>query len=61
MSTVVRYELTAPGCLIEGGPMLIGNDIVEFAVNNKNGAMISSYNGKIIERVSNKEIGNQIF
>ena len=58
MSAVVGFELTALGCLIESGSMLIGNDIVEFAVDNKNGAMISLDNRKIIERVSDKEIGN---
>ena len=61
MSAVVGYELTVLGCMIESGSMLIGNDIVEFAVDNKNGAMISLDNGKIIERVSDKEIGNQVF
>ena len=61
MSAVVGYDLSAPGCLIERVPMLIGNDIVEFSVDNKNGAMISLDNGKIIKRVSDKEIRDQIF
>ena len=61
MSAVVGYELTVLGCLIERGSMCIGNDIVEFAVDNKNGAMISLNYGKIIKRVSDKEFWNQIF
>jgi hypothetical protein len=61
MSAVVGYELTMPGCLIESGSMLIWNHIVEFTVDNKNGAMIGSYSGKIVKRVSDKEIGNQVF
>jgi hypothetical protein len=40
MAAVVGYELTVPGGLRENGPMLEGNHIVEFAVDNKNGAVI---------------------
>ena len=40
MSAVVGYELTSLGGLIENSPMLKGDHIVEFAVDNKNGAVI---------------------
>ena len=61
MPALIGYDFALFCCLVKGHSMRKRNDFVEFAVDNKNGTMISEDNREIIEGVSDKNTGNQIF
>ena len=61
MPALIGYHFGVPCCLVKGDSMRKGNDLIKFAVNYEDWFLVIADNREIIEWISDKKVGNQIF